>query len=154
MQSLPVTLMIVDEDPRRLAATVLRPGCARDAPGGGGAACVALQGARRPDPRRNRQPTRAGGRDVRLRPDGGLRPFAADDLAPPEGAARCGARRVVAPRDVGVLPRRARCARRAGRRAHAGMSTIPASISTTPARCAPPIRSFSTTAASTTVTTG
>src|SRR5262249_28815871 len=148
------TLIDVDEDPRRPAAALLRARCAGDAAGGCRAPGAPVQGAGRPDPCRDRQPARTGGRDVRLRPHGGLRSLATADLAPPEGAARGGARRVDASRDMGVLPRRAGCARGPRERRHAEMSTIPANVSTTPARCAPPIRSFSTTAARITVTIG
>src|SRR5829696_286932 len=53
-----------------------------------------------------------------------LRPGAADNLASPEGAARCRADRLGAPRQLGLLPLAARCrgvgARDAGRVASLG----------------------------------
>ena len=59
------------------------------------------------------------GRGVRLQPHRDLRALAADDLPPSQDPARGRARRVVATRDVGLLPARAggdrrtaRCARR------------------------------------------
>src|SRR3954452_17790996 len=98
----------VDEATARAAADVLRPRDAGHAAGRGRPAGGGLQGARRPDARRHRQPPGGVARGLRVRPDGRVRALAADDLASPPPAPRRRSRRVRAARDVGVLPARAR----------------------------------------------
>src|SRR5437764_1027417 len=102
------TLMPVDANPSRPPAPLLR---ARDAAAprrGAPRARGALQGARRPDAGRARQPARRRGRGLRLRPERGLRALAADDLTSPADPARGRPRRGEPSRDVGLLPARAR----------------------------------------------
>src|SRR5712692_1681899 len=70
--------------------------------------CCALQGARRHHARRDHQPPFRSRRGLRVQFDGDVRPLPADDLAPLEDPARGRAGRVVATRDVGLLPARPR----------------------------------------------
>src|SRR5438552_17430755 len=119
MQRLTDRLMDVDEDAGRDPSALLRPRRPAARACCGGTACSTLPRTCRSNPSRDRQSPRASGGDVRLRPDRSVRPLAAHDFAPSEGAARGGPRRVLASRHLGVLPRRARHARRTRSRADA-----------------------------------
>ena len=83
------------------------------------------EGPRRPDPpAAGRRPAKARRQGVRLRADAALRRRPAHRLAPPQGAARGGARRLRAHRPVGLLLRAARGAGRV-RRAGSGRARRP-----------------------------
>src|ERR687887_306852 len=102
------TLIFADASASHPPADLLRPEHAASAGGGARGARGPVQGARRPDPRRDRQPARGRRGGLRVRPELGIRALATDDLAPPEDPPGSRAGGVEPPRHLGLLSARAR----------------------------------------------
>src|SRR5262245_33689849 len=124
MKTVAGTLMFVNEDACCPPASVLPIRHAADAAGSGRGSRLDLQGVVGSDTRRDRQPTRSGTGGLRLRPDRGLRPVAADDLSSPPRTPRSGPRRGREPWNLGLLPARSRRDCPAARRVRAAGVTV------------------------------